>query len=138
MCGHAPMVRADIGGRLPLLPGGLYRAIRCLALPVEGTVSVLRVSRVDTERCVIVCRGHAGVFHAVGGIAPDSSDRIVAMLPVAVRHPTFLVGLASHRTGSPVAPGARHEDVDDLGPSSRFDRWALGLSIDIDTMEQCP
>lgn len=87
---------------------------------------------------MFVCRGHAGVFHAVRGIAPDSSDRIVAMLPVAVRHPTVFVGIASHRTGSPVAPGARHEDVDDLEVSSRSDRWALGLGINIDTMEQCP
>lgn len=98
---YAPVVGADVREGLLLGPGGLHRAARGPAFPMERTVPVARVSRVDAEGGILVPRGLAGVFLAVGRVPSYSSDILIDVPPVAACHLAEPGGVAvdSHGVG---------------------------------------
>lgn len=127
----AHMARADIRERLLLGPGSLCRAAPgAAALPVEGTVAIGRVSRVDAEGSVLVPRGLACVVLAVGRVDPGPPDGVVDVPPVAAHDPTYSAAAAGgHRVGSPWGPGTRHKGVYDHNVLGHFDRWVVGVGV---------
>lgn len=93
----ASVVRADVWERLLLGPGGLCRAASsAAALPMERTVTVGCVSRIDAEWSVLVPRGLACMFLAVGRIDPGPPDGVVDVLPLTAYDPTLPGSTGGH------------------------------------------
>lgn len=132
----APVSRADVGERLLFGPGSLRRAAPgATALPVEGAVTVERISWVYAEWSVLIPRGLASVVLTVRRVDLGASDNVAYVLPVTVRDPTLSAATSSHGVGSPQGSGTRHEDVDDLDVPSHFDRWVSEVGVDVG--QQC-
>lgn len=125
----APVARADIWKGVLLGPGSLRRAASGAALPVERTVTVGRVSRVDAEGGVLVPRGLACVFLAVGRVDPGSIDGVEDVFPVTAHDPTFPAAADGHRIGSPWGSGTRHKGVYNLNVLGHFDRWVVEVGV---------
>lgn len=124
------MARADVWERLLLRAGSLGRAGSAAALPVEGTVTVGWVSRVDAKGGVLVPRGLTCMFLAVGRVDPGSPDGVVDVPPLTAHDPTFPVGTGGHRVGSPWVSGTRHEGgVYNLNVMGHFDRWVVEAGV---------
>lgn len=127
----APVARADVWKGVLLGPGSLGRAASGAALPVESTVTVGRVSRVDAEGSGLVPRGLACVFLAVGRVDPLPLDGVVDVFPVTAHDPASPAAAAAdgHRIGSPWRSGTRHKGVYNLDVLGHFDRWRVEVGV---------
>lgn len=132
-----PVLRADVREGLLLGAGSLRRAAPgAAALPVERTVTVGWIPRVDAEGRVLVPRGLAGVVLAVGRVDPGPADGVVDVLPVTVNDPTSSAAApGGHRVGSPWGSGTRDKVVYNLSALGHFDRWIVGVGVGVG--QQC-